>query len=117
MPTTTTVPAGSTYQAPFEINDRGGNPVDLSGASVKYLIAERSDGRGELFAADETDSPVRVEPDGETGRVEVTILADDVDWTGTVFEELRVEKGVESLVVSQRAVRFEPVGTAPRVSP
>lgn len=116
MPTTT-VPAASTYQAPFRIKDLDGSALDLSDASVEYLISERSDGRGELFSVDETDNAVEVEPGAQTGELVVTILADEVEWTGNVFEELRVEIGVESLVVSQRAVRFEPVGTAPRVSP
>lgn len=108
-----TVPTTSTYEAPFTVTNRDGEPLSLGSGDIKFAISERSDGEGTLFEADDTDDAVTVEPDGTTGEVVVTIPADEVTWTDTVFEELRVSLGRESLVVSQRSVRFEPVATSP----
>lgn len=110
---TTTVPTSSTYEAPFTITSRDGEPLSLGSADIKFAISERINGDGSLFETSDTDDAVEVEPDGKTGEVVVTIPAEDVTWTGTVFEELRVSLGRESLVVSQRSVCFEPVATVP----
>lgn len=105
-------PTGSTYRAPFDVTDRNNDPLDLSTTEVRYAISEGRAG-DELFRADETDTTVEVEPDGETGRIRVTIPASQLTWTGTVIEELRLTRSTTSLVVSQRPVTFVETLTDP----
>jgi hypothetical protein len=107
-----TVPTTSTYEAPFRINDRNGEPLLLDSADIKFAISKWIDDDENLFEASESDAAVSVEPDDTTGKVVVTIPAQDVTWTGTVLEELRVSLSGESLVVSQRSVEFESVITS-----
>ena len=108
-----TVPTTSTYEAPFTVTNRAGEPLSLATAEIEFAISSKRGGGETLFEASDADSAVAVEPEDTTGEVVVTIPAAEVTWTGTVFEELRVSLGSESLVVSQRSVRFEPVATAP----
>lgn len=104
-------PSDSTYRAPFDISDRNGEPLDVSNASVQFVLSERR-GRGEIvFEATDDNREVDIHPEEITGRVEVTVPASDVP-TGVVFEELRVTLD-ESLVVSQRSVSFTPTVTEP----
>ena len=108
-----TVPTTSTYVAPFTITNREGNALNLATADIEFAITTKRGGGETLFDATDGDESVVVEPDNETGSVEITIPAEVVTWSGVVFEELRVSLGGESLVVSQRSVRFEPVATHP----
>jgi hypothetical protein len=64
-----------------------------------------------IYRADPDD--ITVEPDGQTGVVEVTIQASEIFWTGVVIEELRLTQPDSSAVVSQRSVAFAPVTTDP----
>jgi len=107
-----TFPTNSTYRAPFTVTDRDGNALDLSDSSIVYAIAEHRGGEP-LYRVTDADAALTVEPSGERGTIEVTVPADEIVWTGTVIEELRVTRGDTSLVVSQRPVTFIDVVTDP----
>lgn len=105
-------PAASTYEAQFTINDNDGSPLELANAAITYVFTRRLGGDQVLLELTDGDDAVEVEPDGETGVVDVTVPAADVP-EGTVFEELRVDLTDRSTVVSQRSVTFDPVTTEP----
>lgn len=101
-------PTQSTYVAPFTVTDRDGDLLNLTGADIEFVIAQTRGGDDRLFEATDSDSVIEIEPDGNTGVVEVTIPATDITWTGTVWEELRIRQPNASVAVSLRDVRFEP---------
>jgi len=104
-------PTKSTYVAPFSVVDRDGSPLELQGAEIEYLITLRR-GKGEtLFEANRDAPEIEVEPDSETGLVKVTVGAEDITFTGSVWEELRIRQPDASVAVSLRKVRFEPRAT------
>ena len=104
-----TFPTNSTYVAPFTITDRSGDP--LSPTAVTYAISERRGGSPILTKTD-GDPGVTIDPDGDAGVVEVELGPSEVP-VGTVFEELRVESGGETTVVTQRSVTFADTATEP----
>lgn len=101
----------SHYVARFSLTDRDGEPIQLDEKDIEYVVTTRLGGGDELFSAGTDDPEVRIEPDDETGRVDVQLDASDVEWSGIVFEELRVtpaENAGESIVVEQRSTTFDP---------
>jgi hypothetical protein len=101
-------PTDSTYRAPITVLDRDGDPLSgLDTADIRYRISTEQNGE-KLFEATEADSEVQV--DVQNGVVTVEIPASEVDWTGSVWEELRVSPS-GSVVVLQRTVRFYEVAT------
>lgn len=112
------IPADSTYIVPFTIEDKMGNPLDLSDASLTYKMSSRKGGGSEVTSYTEGYENVVVHPeeDGEpqVGVVRVEIPPVELSAVGTVWEELRVtlSDGSSSVVV-QRDMILEPTGTEP----
>lgn len=104
-------PTQSTYVAPFTITDRDGLKLGLKNADITYAIAENRGSGETLIEYTDADPEVEVQPDGETGLVEVTVGAEDITFTGTVQEELRVERTEGNVAVSQRRVTFSQTVT------
>jgi len=103
-------PTNSTYVAPFTIVDREGDPLDLTDPDIQYQISKNQGGPS-LVSLDETANTVTVEPDGKKGVVEVLVPANDVAFTGLVWEELRIRRTNANVAVSQRTVKFFDVAT------
>jgi len=103
------------YEAEYTITDSDGTAVDLSGTdvSVTYLVTTREGGGETLLEKTEADVGLVVEPNGDTGVVRVELDADEVTWTGTVFEELRIETNQINEVPIQRSVRFGATASDP----
>ena len=108
-----TYPTKSTYQAAFDVEDEAGEAKSLEDASATYVVTSRRAGEETLFEVTDDDPAMTIEPDGETGRIRVTIAADELDWTGLVHEELRVSAGGVDLVIAQRSTAFKAVATEP----
>jgi len=104
-------PSNSTYRAEFTIVDRDGDPLNLSSAELSYVLSENLGQGPTLFDATEQDTSVVVEPNSETGRVDVTLEPSQVP-EGKYYEELRVSLD-GSIVVSQRTVFFSETITEP----
>ena len=104
-------PAQSTYRAVVDVVDKDGSPIDLSNATLSYVLSDDRSGSDIAYDVGETADAVAVQPNETTGRIVVTIPASDVPQ-GVFYEELRVTLD-ESLVVNQRPISFRAVATDP----
>jgi hypothetical protein len=113
MSSSETFPTASTYRAVFSLTDAEGDPLPVGAdteSTFTYTIA-RTRGGEAIYQADPAD--IVIQPDEQTGVVEVTIEADEIFWTGVVIEELRLTRAGSSIAVSQRPVAFTAATTDP----
>lgn len=106
-----TYPTESTYRAPLTVNDNDGGKLDLTGATVKYAVTYRRGGEP-IYQKTDADDEMTINNATE-GEVVVEIPPEDLDWTGTVWEEWRITfSDGSSNVVLQRSVDFFDVTTS-----
>ena len=106
--------ARSTYRHEFDVVDNDtGDPLDLTGATVRYYMSTEKAGGDELFDLTQDDDEVTVEPDDEQGEVVVELPAADLP-AGRHTEELRISfPDDRSGVVFQDEERFHRTATDP----
>ena len=104
--------ANSTYRHEFDVVDNDTDePLDLTGATVRYYMSTERAGGDELFDLTHEADEVTVEPDDATGEVVVELPASDVP-AGRNWEELRISFPDErSAVVFQSEERFSRTAT------
>lgn len=110
-------PSKSKYTSIITVTDDVGDPVNLRNAdTVEYIITSRKGTGEELYRTNRDSDPdftVR-ENDGEFNIVEIFIEANEVTWSGTVWEELRVRFDEDqSTIVFQDPVLFNDVISNP----
>lgn len=114
--------AESTYSIgtssnPSTLVDENGNAIDLSAATVKYVLTTQQGGGDVVLTITDSDSEWTT-VNASAGEFAIQIPAADVP-EGTHYEEFRVDTGGTSIVAlvdgnePQREVYFRKVATSP----
>lgn len=102
----------ATYRVPVTVTDQNDDPVDLTEARIDYMLTDQRGGGETLLQYSDDDLEVQM-TDAANGEFLVAIDADQITWTETVWEEIRISLPGSTKPIVQRDVQFDEAATDP----